>query len=186
MTKESKEILVNALKRFFMNRNSLPSFLHIFEHSFEALLYLIVIHSPNTISELIVLNQSTAIFIAAIFIKLIILRATTGISFIKIFYPVVLNLTLYLTSEETLPILIVILIVMGFLLVVDLLSNIALDFNQTSIHSETLNFTKLFHLMFFILGIIQSKFWNNSPGFLLSGVAFGVLTLLKGASIMRN
>jgi hypothetical protein len=186
MAKECKELLGNALKRFFINRNTLPSFLHIVEHCFEALVYLIVLHSPSAISELIEPNQSTAMMIAAIFIKLIILRATTGVSFIKIFYPVVLALTLYSSSQITPSFLVVILVLMGLLLVVDLLSNVALDFSPTTIHSETLNLTKFFHLILFLLAIIQSKSWNNSPAFLICGATFGLLALLKGASVMRN
>lgn len=135
MPKECGQIIAYALKQFLIGRNNLPPFLIIVEHCFEALLYIIVTHSPQTLLNLIHYTTPTALFIIAMLNTSLLLRFLKGRSFTKVLFPPILCLILYQSSRVPLTLSIVILILMAVLLVGDVLGNIKLDFEALSINA---------------------------------------------------
>jgi hypothetical protein len=68
----------------------------IFEQCVEILAYLFIVHVPETTLHIFTFSQTATFFFVAILSFLILLRTAKGISFIKVFFPV----TLFVTVQE--------------------------------------------------------------------------------------
>ena len=80
----------------------------------------------------------------------------------------------------------IILSTMIILLVIDILSNISMDFGKTSFSAETFNLNKVLHPVVFILGIGLTLLFDGYLGDVISGSLFILLAIFKGTSMMRN
>ena len=106
--------------------------------------------------------------------------------FFRIFYPMLLTLLLSSFSNQTIIWVALISPLILVLLVIDISSNIRLDFNSDSITAQTFNSTKIAHTIILSFGILQTFIWDNSILDLLTALAFLFLTLFKGFSIHRS
>lgn len=158
----------------------------IFEHCVEILAYLFIVHVPETTLHIFTFSQTATFLIVAILSSLILLRTAKGISFIKVFFPVTLFVTVQEFSEKTLPTACPIIFLLVLLLTADISSNTKLDFSPLSINAETVNSSKILHALLLVFGVIQTRFINNSISFLALGGGFAILAAWKAGSIMRN
>lgn len=92
MRKEYPKLIAQTLLRILIGSNTLPSFMIILEYTLECLLYLLVLHTPEIIQNIFVFNKSTLLYLLLVCLGLLTARIFIGISFIKVFCPVILYL----------------------------------------------------------------------------------------------
>ena len=132
-------------------------------------------------------NYSTLGVIGFLLGILVLVRIKKGISAFKIFYPIFLSIIFNQQHYQTQALTYFYFIMIALMLVADTISNIKLDFNPQSITSETLNFTKILHLVIFLFGVIYSLLNITKAIFqIISGVLFITLAIIKRGSLMRN
>ena len=68
----------------------------------------------------------------------------------------------------------------------DVISNVSMDFNPSSIYSETINLSKMLHPIVLFYGILTSIVWSSPYAHLGSTGLFIMLAVLKNASMMRS
>lgn len=122
-----------------------------------------------------------------IFVVLLVLRVWRGIACITFCYPDALDHLIKDIQAGNTGTAVAALTLLGILLIAEIMSNVRMDFESTSISSETLNSTKLVHLTFFIFGVVQINIWKDHfiPS-LVCGCLFLFLFILKSFSIMLN
>ncbi len=176
--------LRNCLIRLMFTRDSTPPFIQTIQISMELLFYLSIIYGyqigmvifpnpfdPSTISVILL------ILFAARFIKLV--------SFIKLFYLILLQ---YICQNQAISLSekIQIYIGIGFLLMIDVFTNISFDFHSTNISSESINQCKIIHYILLIFGVFHSSYQAGFLFHALSGGLFLALWTLKRASMCRS
>lgn len=186
MKLEIRGMIFNLLTDCFLKKSTTTSFISIYEHCVEFLSYLFILNDPQTVTAFFPYSNKTALLLIIILSTLIIVRIYTGISFIKAFYPVTLFVTMHGLSSDTLTVVCPILLLLTILVVGDVLSNTKLDFSPLSITAETINSTKLIHVLLIIFGVLQRILFNNAVSLIALGVGFALLAVLKASSIVSN
>lgn len=133
MNIESQSLVPNLLQKMFISQNTSQPFAIITEHCLEVLLYILILNGEERISQLVLLDLQTAMELIFFLLLLVVMRLVVGVVLIKIFYPVLLYITLHQATEETAGVAIVIVFLTVVLLVADVLSNIRMDFSSFSI-----------------------------------------------------
>jgi hypothetical protein len=188
MKMEPQPAVRTAMLRMFVYRNEAQPFWIILENCLEAMTYLLAIHANQEIRDIVGEGFTQTFVIFCLLLGLLVLRAVCGVVAIKMAYPIILSLGLYEATIEVddFHFVVVSLFLLTLLLIMDVLSNIRLDFEQGSITAETLNFSKILHAFFFLFGIVNAIVCPSPYGNIIASLFFASLAVIKAFSMMPN
>lgn len=135
MKTETTHLLLDYLLKFFLQKNKLQPFMVIFEICAECLEYLFIVNAPEQIFSVFAFTQTAAISIIIALVTLITIRISSGISFVKLFYPLTFFILISTLSKQTIFIACLIAMLLLLLIAADILSNTKLDFSPLSINA---------------------------------------------------